>query len=52
MTDGATWVLTRPPSRTVGDGEAELLPSWFEWVEAVALGPRRCWRASAGCEGL
>ena len=30
-------------------GEAELLLSW---VEAEALGSRRCWRASAGSEGL
>ena len=33
-------------------GEAELLLSILEWVEAEALGSRRCWRGFAGCEGL
>ena len=33
-------------------GEAELLLSILEWVEVEALGPRRCWMASPGCEGL
>ena len=33
-------------------GEAELLLSWFEWVEVEALGSRRCWRGCAGSVGL